>query len=159
LGDNLVPMALGLPAARFVGVDLSPRQVEVAQRTIAALGLSNIEFREADIAAIDASWGEFDYVIAHGVYSWVPEPVRERLLALCNANLAANGVAYVSYNTNPGWRVHGMIRDMMIYHAQCRRRPGGSEGGARSGFSRREARPTRRTAQRSRARSTHCATN
>jgi len=115
-GDNLIPMALGLPNAHFVGIDLSGRQIEQGQRQIAALGLTNIELRQYDIAKVDASWGKFDYIISHGIYSWIPAPVRERLLAICRDNLSPNGIAYVSYNTLPGWHMRGMIRDMMIYH-------------------------------------------
>ena len=59
----------------------------------------------------------FDYVICHGIYSWVPAPVRESILAICRDNLAPNGVAYISYNTLPGWHMRGMIRDMMVYHS------------------------------------------
>ena len=116
-GDNLIPMALELPNARFVGIDLSARQIEQGQQTVGALGLANIELRQYNIADVDASWGKFDYIISHGIYSWVPAPVRERILAICRDNLAATGVAYVSYNTLPGWHVRGMIRDMMIYHS------------------------------------------
>jgi SAM-dependent methyltransferase len=116
-GDNLIPMALGLPGARFVGIDLSQRQVDRARQSVGALGLTNIEFRHADLADIDASWGQYDYIIAHGVYSWVPEAVRDRLLAVCSGNLASNGVAFVSYNTYPGWRLREMVRDMMLYRA------------------------------------------
>ena len=116
-GDNLIPMALGLPDARFVGIDLSLRQVEEARQTVEALALANIELSRHDIADVDASWGAFDYIICHGVYSWVPAPTREKILAICRENLAPNGVAYVSYNTLPGWHIRGMIRDMMIYHA------------------------------------------
>ena len=115
-GDNLIPMALGLPNAHFVGIDLSGRQIEQGQRQIGALGLTNIELRQYDIAKVDASWGKFDYIISHGIYSWIPAPVRERLLAICRDNLSPNGIAYVSYNTLPGWHMRGMIRDMMIYH-------------------------------------------
>ncbi len=116
-GDNLIPMAIELPNARFIGIDLSARQVEQGQETVTALRLPNIELRQFDIAAVDASWGMFDYVICHGIYSWVPAPVRERILAICRDNLAANGVAYISYNTLPGWRIRGMIRDMLVYHS------------------------------------------
>jgi methyltransferase-like protein len=116
-GDNLVPMALELPNSRFVGIDLSARQIEQGQQMVRALGLANIELRQYNIADVDASWGKFDYIVSHGIYSWVPAPVRERILAICRDNLAANGVAYVSYNTLPGWHVRGMIRDMMIYHS------------------------------------------
>jgi len=116
-GDNLIPMALGMPNARFVGLDLSPRQIEQGRQTVEALGLANIELRRQDITEVDATWGVFDYVICHGIYSWVPAPVREKILAICRDNLSSNGVAYVSYNTLPGWHIRGMIRDMMVYHA------------------------------------------
>ena len=117
-GDNVIPMAVTMPNATFVGVDLSLRQIEQGRQTANALKLPNIELRHEDIADIDDSYGRFDYIIAHGVYSWVPEPVREKLLAICHDNLAGNGVAYVSYNTLPGWRMRGMIRDMMVYHSR-----------------------------------------
>jgi methyltransferase-like protein len=117
-GDNVIPMAMGLPNARFVGIDLSKRQIEQGQRMVSALGLENVELRQYDIADIDSSWGKFDYIISHGIYSWIPAPVRERLLAVCNENLTTNGIAYVSYNTLPGWHMRGMIRDMMIYHSR-----------------------------------------
>ena len=116
-GDNLLPMALGLPGARFVGIDFSLRQVEQGRRAIAALGLANIELRHADITTIDASLGRFDYIVCHGIYSWVPPPVREKVLAICKQNLAPAGVAFVSYNTYPGWHLREMVRDMMVYHA------------------------------------------
>ena len=99
------------------------RQIEQGQRQVSALGLANIELRHYNIADVDASWGKFDYIISHGIYSWVPAPVRERLLAICRENLAPNGIAYVSYNTLPGWHMRGMIRDMMIYHAAGFRGP------------------------------------
>jgi len=116
-GENLIPMAVGLPDARFVGIDLSARQIEQGRQTVAALGLANIELRHHNIADVDASWGVFDYIICHGIYSWVPAPVREKILAICRENLAADGVAYISYNALPGWHVRGMIRDMMSYHS------------------------------------------
>jgi SAM-dependent methyltransferase len=116
-GDNLIPMALGLPNARFLGIDSSIRQIQHGRQTIDALGLTNIELRHASIADVTAADGRFDYIVCHGVYSWVPEPIREAILQICRDNLVSEGVAYVSYNTLPGWRVRGMIRDMMIYHS------------------------------------------
>ena len=116
-GSNIIPMALGLPNARFIGIDLSVRQIDEGQRQIRALGLTNIELRQQDIAGVDASWGKFDYIVGHGIYSWVPAPVRERILSICRENLAPAGVAYVSYNSLPGWHIRGMLRDMMLYHS------------------------------------------
>jgi methyltransferase-like protein len=117
-GDNLIPMALVLPAARFLGIDLSVRQIEQGRQTTAALGLTNIELRHADIGSVDADYGQFDYIVSHGIYSWVPAHIREKLLSICRDNLAPDGVAYVSYNTLPGWGVRGMLREVMVYHSR-----------------------------------------
>jgi len=116
-GGNLLPMAEQLPGARFLGVDLSAVQVQQGREVIEALGLSNVELRHASIQDIDSSYGPFDYIICHGVFSWVPQEVQDRILDIAATRLAPEGVAYVSYNTYPGWFMRGMIREMMRYHA------------------------------------------
>lgn len=116
-GGNLIPMAVALPQAQFVGIDLSAVQVAEGQATIEALGLDNIRLEAASITDVDESCGSFDYIVAHGVYSWVPDAVQQKILAICARQLTGEGVAYVSYNTLPGWRMRGMIRDLMRYHA------------------------------------------
>ena len=115
-GSNLIPMALGLPEGRFVGLDLSPRQIADGRRTIDALGLQNIDMRVMDVMDVDDRLGEFDYIICHGVLSWVPRPVQDKILAICSAHLVPNGVVYVSYNTYPGWHSRSMVREMVLYH-------------------------------------------
>jgi methyltransferase-like protein/SAM-dependent methyltransferase len=116
-GGNLIPMAEVLPNARFVGVDFSARQVEQGHEIIRSLGLANIELMHRDIGTLDASMGKFDYIICHGVFSWVPAPVQDRILLACRELLAAQGVAYISYNTYPGWHLRASVREMMKYHA------------------------------------------
>lgn len=116
-GGNLIPMAFHLPGSEFLGVELSGRQVEIASKTIRDLHLPNVRVRQADILEIDRSWGYFDYIVCHGVYSWVPDEVRERILNISSANLAPQGIAYISYNTYPGWHMREMLRDMMLFHA------------------------------------------
>jgi methyltransferase-like protein/SAM-dependent methyltransferase len=116
-GGNLLPMAEAFPNSRFVGVDLSARQIADGQKVIRRAGLSNVCLRHADILDIDDSWGPFDYILCHGVFSWVPDPVRDKILAVCRHHLTPHGVAYISYNTYPGWHMRGMVRDMMRYHA------------------------------------------
>src|SRR6185436_718710 len=116
-GGNLIPMALNLPGSEFVGIDLSRRQVEDAQSAIGELGLRNIRIEQASILDVGDDWGSFDYIICHGVFSWVDAEVQEKILAIASRNLAATGVAYVSYNTYPGWHVRDMVRHMMRYHA------------------------------------------
>ncbi len=117
-GGNLLPMALELPEASFVGVDLSTRQVAEARENADALGLRNVTFHAMGLEEIGAAFGTFDYVVCHGVYSWVPEPVRARILDICATNLSPDGLAYVSYNTYPGWSSRGMVRDLVRFHAR-----------------------------------------
>lgn len=116
-GGNLIPMAYQLPESEFVGIDLSKRQVEMGQQTVRDLGLKNIRIQHASITDVDSLWGVFDYIIAHGLYSWVPDAVQEKILAVSSDNLASQGIAYVSYNTFPGWHMREMVRHMMLYHA------------------------------------------
>ena len=117
-GGNLIPMAYGLSGSQFVGIDLSARQVTEGQAIIAELGLTNITLRQLDIAEVGPDFGQFDYIIAHGVYSWVPPEIRDRLLIICRQNLAPTGVAYVSYNIYPGWHMLRSIREAMLYHTR-----------------------------------------
>ncbi len=116
---NLAPMAESLPGARFVGIDIAKKHVELGAERIAAAGIGNVELRQADLTEVGDSLGTFDYVIAHGVYSWVPPHVADHLLALVARSLSPNGVAYVSYNTLPGWYGRGVIRDLMRFHADA----------------------------------------
>ena len=119
-GGNLLPLAYRNPGASFVGIDLSPRQIADGQRTALELGVSNLQLVAGSIANIDDSWGKFDYIIAHGVYSWLPPDVQAAVLRVCVNNLSANGVAYVSYNTYPGWKSREMVREAMLFRAQHR---------------------------------------
>lgn len=115
-GANLIPMANGLPESEFLGIELSARAVERGQAMIDTLALQNVTLRQLDIMNLPADLGQFDYIIAHGFYSWVPTLVRDRILAVCDAHLAPNGVAYVSYNAYPGGHVRNMVREMMLFH-------------------------------------------
>ena len=117
-GGNLVPMAHGLPESTFVGLDLSTAQVDAARDFSRSLGLRNVEFHAVDVKDFPADVGTFDYVIAHGVYSWVPREARDAILTICRRNLSPTGVAYVSYNTLPGWHLILMVREMMLFHAR-----------------------------------------
>jgi SAM-dependent methyltransferase len=114
-GGNLLPMAFQYPEGHFFGIDLSARAIEVARRGADELGLRNIVFEHRDIMAVTPSLGRFDYIIAHGVYSWVPPVVREKILAIFGALLTPQGVAYVSYNALPGCRLRDIARDVMLF--------------------------------------------
>jgi methyltransferase-like protein/SAM-dependent methyltransferase len=129
-GGNLIPVAWYHTACECVGVERSDRQAADGRRLVADLGLRNVRILTADILSLGPELGRFDYVIAHGVYSWVPAPVREQILALCREVLAPNGIAYVSFNTMPGWGMRGALREMLLFH--CRGVEGRGERLARA---------------------------
>jgi len=110
-------MAYGLPGSEFVGVDLSERATSMGRDLAGELGLTNVTFEQADLEALDVRGGRFDYVISHGVYSWVSPESQNALLSACQRFLAEKGVAYVSYATYPGAHTRELVREMMLFHA------------------------------------------
>jgi methyltransferase-like protein/cyclopropane fatty-acyl-phospholipid synthase-like methyltransferase len=115
-GVHLTSVAMSLPGAECIGIDLSEAAIGEAWGRARLLGLSNLQFRQLDLLDVDRSLGRFDFIIAHGVYSWVPEGVRDRLMAICKHHLNDNGIVYVSYNTYPGGHMRDLVREMMRYH-------------------------------------------
>src|SRR5260370_14025547 len=114
-GANLIPLAYHLPESRFTGIDLAAAPIAAACTMAGELGLSNIDLRVADLRDLGPEVGEFDYIFAHGLYSWIPAEVRDRLLAVGRQPLAPEGVAFVSYNVYPGRYPRQMIREILLY--------------------------------------------
>lgn len=117
-GENLLALAVALPDATFVGIDASPRQVEMGAGRAAALGLANVRIECRRIEELDAE--PFDFILCHGVFSWVERRVQERILRLCADALAPDGLAYISYNTMPGWHLRQQLRNMLLFHVHER---------------------------------------
>lgn len=118
-GSNLISHAYHLPGATFIGVDLAQNHIDDARQGAAELGLTNLDFRRMDVADMSvAEFGRFDYIVAHGLFSWVPEFVRDRVLEICNEMLAENGVGYVSYNAFPGAHYRRMVQSMLRFQTR-----------------------------------------
>lgn len=118
-GSNLISHAFNLPDAKFVGVDLAENHIADAKRGAAELGLQNCEFAQMDVMEMTAhDFGKFDYIIAHGLFSWIPEFVREKVLEIYREMLTENGVGYISYNAFPGAHHRQMVQKMMRYHSK-----------------------------------------
>ena len=113
-GGNLLPLAWYLPEGQYVGIELSARQVQDGRRLIEALGLRNIRIEQGDIMELDDTLGEFDFIITHGVYSWVPVPLQHKILDICARHLSPHGIAYISFNTWPGWHMRWVLREMLL---------------------------------------------
>lgn len=113
-GYNLLPLAAQLPHAHFIGVDFSDHELARGRALAVAAGLANIEFVCADLRTYAPPAGSFDFIIAHGVLSWVPDDAKAALFALCAHALTTDGIAYISYNTYPGWKQREAVRDLML---------------------------------------------
>ncbi len=115
MGGNIIPLAIQYPQMNIVGIDLSSVQVEKGNDIIQKMGLKNIVLINADIAQVTCDDSLFDYIICHGVFSWVPPTVQESILALISKALSPTGVAFVSYNTYPGWHTSIAYRDIALF--------------------------------------------
>jgi SAM-dependent methyltransferase len=113
-------MANYRPQGHFVGVDGSASAIATAVAHVSELGLTNLELVHADFAtAAPLVTGVFEFILAHGVFSWIPGVARDNLLALCARHLAPGGLVYLNYNALPGWNIRGMVRRFLLkYTAQ-----------------------------------------
>ncbi len=115
-GANLLSMAQTLPGATFVGIDAAAPAIERGTAMARAAELANVSLAAGDIEQLPADLGSFDYIVAHGVYSWIPPRARESLLSACRRHLTSQGIAFVSYNAYPGSYLREMARDILRYH-------------------------------------------
>lgn len=116
-GTNMFNFAENYPNSYSLGIDLSKVQIDNGNAIIKELGLTNIELKAMSVTDLDESVGKFDYIICHGVFSWVPDSVRHKILEISKKLLTPNGMLFISYNTLPGWNMQKNIRDMMLFHA------------------------------------------
>ena len=118
-GTNLLAMACDLPDSEFTGIDLSANHIKHGKKAVWETGTKNLQLICADLLQTDLTdFGKFDYIIAHGFFSWIPNMVREKFLEIVREQLAPEGVAFVSYNAFPGCHLRLMMREMMLYHTE-----------------------------------------
>lgn len=112
-GGNILPMAAAFPQCQFVALDRAEESLSVAKRHAEQADISNIVLHLADVREFEDEPASFDYIVCHGVYSWIPNDARLALRRLIRRHLAPAGVAYISFNTLPGWHLRGALRDML----------------------------------------------
>ena len=115
-GNNIISIASRYPQSQCVGIDYSQKQITAGMAQVKELELANLSLNHMSVMDVTKDFGTFDYIICHGVLSWVTSDVQEKILEVCSANLSEDGVAFVSYNTLPGWNNVRSVRDMMLYH-------------------------------------------
>ncbi len=122
-GGNILPMADEYPASQFLGIDLSVRQIQEGRDLAAAIGVANIELTAQSVLAFDPLGRSFDYIICHGMFSWVAPEIQTKIMAVIRAHLSPRGLAFVSYNTLPGWGGPARLREMMVDHSSSQSDP------------------------------------
>lgn len=116
---NLVPLARYRPQSQFSGVDGSARLIQAAVAERDANALSNLALTRGTFAeTLGGVAGPFDYIVLHGVFSWVDDRTRDLLLEFAARALSPDGLLYVSYNALPGWNVRGLVRDYLLAHTR-----------------------------------------
>ena len=118
-GGNLLAMAAATPGISALGIDLAHGPIDDARRIAEAAGIANAEFRQGDLTDLTGGeLGEFDYVVAHGVYTWIPEEARDALLAAAHSHLAADGLAVISTNCYPGGYTRQALREVGLWYGR-----------------------------------------
>jgi len=121
-GGNIIPLAKRFPKASFLGVDLSRKHIALGRQRTTALNVSNVRLTQADLTEF-SSTETFDYVICHGVFSWVPKHTQDAIFRICNESLAVNGIVAISYNVLPGWHLRKVVRDLFLHYASAQESP------------------------------------
>ncbi|HRI72077.1 MAG TPA: class I SAM-dependent methyltransferase, partial [Polyangium sp.] len=95
-GGNILPMAAAFPHCQFVALDRAADSLSVARRHAEEAELSNIVLHLADVREFEDEPASFDFIVCHGVYSWIPDDARIALRRLVRRHLAPKGLAYIS---------------------------------------------------------------
>lgn len=117
-GGNILPFALKFPDSHTIGIDLSSELITKGNELKLSLELTNIDLLCCDILEVDSSFGKFDYIIVHDVFSRVTDEIRNKIFSICKENLNENGLAYISYNALPGWNNLSTVRDFALFHSK-----------------------------------------
>lgn len=116
-GYNLVLQAAAFPDIEFLGIDFNPLHIAHGRTLAERAGLENLRFEEADFLALAAQWpadyGQFDYCVLHGIYSWVNRELRQAIVTCLAHAVRPGGVVYNSYNALPGWYTAAPLQHLL----------------------------------------------
>jgi SAM-dependent methyltransferase len=103
-GVTAAIMAGTNPTGDFHGIDVFLPHIAQACRLRDSAGITNLTLHALDFAtAADVDLPPFDYIVAHGVYSWIDSRGRTDLRRFIDRHLKPGGVVFISYNSMPGW--------------------------------------------------------
>ena len=122
-GMSALNVAATCPHADVYAFDFNPAHIEFGRDLAARAGITNIQFREASFAQIAALPADalpaFDFIVSHGVLSWISPDNRTNLTGIVGQRLRPGGLAYLSYNVTTGWGPMVPLRALMRMLAQA----------------------------------------
>jgi|GEM_PF-1469132 len=102
-GYNTNLLAACYPSAQFIANDFVPSHIQTARRLAERAGLGNVRFLEKSFKdLLGEQLPEFDYIVMHGIYTWVGEENRQIIRDIVAKHLKPGGLLYVSYNCLSG---------------------------------------------------------
>ncbi len=116
-GFTALVVAATCPDAEVWAFDFNPAHIEWATRLAADAGLRNVRFVEASFADLaarpEAALPSFDFMVSHGVLSWISPENRRLMLDVIRQRLRPGGLTYLSYNVTTGWAGMVPLRRLM----------------------------------------------
>ena len=105
--------------AQWWGTDFNPAQAASAWALARSSG-NGAQVADQSFAEFAARTDlpDFDFIGLHGIWSWVSDDNRAVISDFIRRKLRVGGVAYVSYNTQPGWAAFAPVRHLMAQHAE-----------------------------------------
>ncbi len=123
-GMTAVFVAATCPQAEVWGFDFNPAHIETARHWAAAAGLGNITFVETSFAELAARGANdlpaFDFIVSHGVLSWISPANQRLLIEVIGQRLRPGGLAYLAYNVPTGWSAMLPLHTLMRLIAEAR---------------------------------------
>jgi len=119
LGQTVTLLAGAHPQGRFYGVDFNPAHIDWARRYAGQAGITNVEFLERSFLDLTSQEvPECDFIVLHGVYTWVGPAVRAGIQRIIRERLKPGGLVYNSYNCLPGWAADSPLQKLVFEMAR-----------------------------------------
>jgi len=117
-GVTINALAVNHPKSQFWGLDFNPSHIVNAQEQARLANIENSQFFDLSFEeTLDQDLPVMDFIVLHGIYSWVNEENRRHICALIKKMLRPGGVVYLSYNCLPGWSQAAPLRRLMAEFA------------------------------------------
>ncbi|MGY6528645.1 MAG: class I SAM-dependent methyltransferase [Cyanobacterium sp.] len=105
------------PQAQFYANDFNPNHILEARKLAKSAGSQNVHFFDDSFTEfLYQDLPQFDFIVLHGIYSWITPENRQAIVEFIKKKLNVGGLVYVSYNALPGWAAAMPMQGLMLRH-------------------------------------------